>query len=50
VPREGPPGRSVDRRNHCQGYGGHRPAGCSVRAVVVDTAVLDRIAQQLGGA
>ena len=47
VPREAPPERSVDCGDR-RGCGGHRPAGCSVRAVVVDTAVLDRIAQHLG--
>jgi hypothetical protein len=48
VPPEGSPGRSVARGNCCQGYGRYRPAGCSLRAVVVDTAALDRIAQHLG--
>ena len=48
VPRERPPGRSVDRGDCCQGYGRYRPAGCSLRAVVVDTAALDRMAQHLG--
>jgi hypothetical protein len=48
VPREGPPCRSVGRRDRHQGYGGRRPPGCSLRAVVVDTAVLDRITRQLG--
>jgi hypothetical protein len=48
VPREGPPGRSLDRGDRRQGYRGLRPAGCSLRALVVDTAALDRIAQHLG--
>jgi hypothetical protein len=48
VLREGPPGRSVDRGDRRQGYGGHRPAGCSLRAVVVETAISDRIARHLG--
>jgi len=48
VPREGHSGRSVDRGDCRQGYGGPRPAACSVRTVVVGTAVLDRIAEQLG--
>jgi hypothetical protein len=48
VPREGPPCRSVDRCDRRRGYGEPRPAGCSLRAVVVDTAALDRIAQLLG--
>ena len=47
VPREGSPGRSVGRDRH-QGYGERRPPGGSLRAVVVDTAVLDRITRQLG--
>jgi hypothetical protein len=48
APREGPPGRSMDRRDRRRGYGGYRPAACSVRAVVVDVDILDRIAQHLG--
>jgi len=48
VPREGPPRRSVERGDRRQGYGGYRPAGCSLRAVVVDTDILNRIAQHLG--
>jgi hypothetical protein len=48
VLREGPPGRCVDRGDHCQGYGAHRPAGCSLRAVVVDMDTLNRIARHLG--
>jgi hypothetical protein len=48
VPREGPPGRSVDRRDRHESYGAHRPAGCSLRAFVVDVDILDRIAQHLG--
>ena len=48
VPREGLPGRSVDCGDRRQGYGGLRPAGCSLRAVVVDTAVLDRVVRHLG--
>jgi hypothetical protein len=50
VLREGPPGRSVDRGDRRQGYGGYWLVGCSLRAVVVDTAILDRIAQHLGDA
>jgi hypothetical protein len=48
VPREGSPGRSVGRGDCCQGYGRYRPAGCSLRALVVDADILDRIAQHLG--
>jgi len=48
VPRERPPGRSVDRGDRRREYGRYRPAGCSLRAVVVDTAALDRMAQHLG--
>jgi hypothetical protein len=48
APREGPPERSVDCGDRRQGYGRYRPAGCSLRTVVVDTAALDRIAQHLG--
>jgi hypothetical protein len=48
VLREGPPGRSVDRGDRRQGYGGYQPVGCSLRAVVVDTDILNRIAQHLG--
>jgi hypothetical protein len=45
---EGPPSGSVDRGDRRQGYGGYRPASCSLRAVVVDTDVLNRIAHHLG--
>jgi hypothetical protein len=48
APRGGTPGRSVDRGDRRRGYGGPRPAACSVQAVVVGTAVLDRITRQLG--
>jgi hypothetical protein len=48
VPREGPPWRSVDRSDRQQGYGGLRPAGCSLRAVVVDADILNRIARHMG--
>jgi len=47
VPREGPPCRSVDRSDRRQGYGGYRPTGCSLRALVIDAEMLDRTAQLL---
>jgi hypothetical protein len=48
VPREGPPGRSVDCGDRRQGCGGLRPVGCSLRALVTDTDIVKRIVRHLG--